>query len=198
MKSLVLMITVLVLAVGTLSAQKLTKEEKKVAKQEKKAAKKQSKKEAEQNYELFKAEGKRMIETKDFVMFLKMMHDDTGTVPVADNSSFIQIYGDTLSIEFSRVMTVSSALDNSKSKYGDKKAVTMKGLIGKTKIEDLGMGKALKVNIVYSRGRTIAIDIRGDIVDAQLRYNSQTITFRGKYMRAKDADILLSKITNND
>lgn len=189
MKRLIMMMAVMVLAVGTLSAQKLTKAEKKAAKQEKKAAKKRAKAEENENYELYKAEGKKMIESRDFVLIAQMISGrDTRPIPVIDNSNFVKIEGDKIVVQF--------ALNRPDvGGSNDMGGNTYKGTIRKLEAKDLGEGKSVNVRVDFVSPSiqgvaTIYIDIMGSSVKAQMMDSGGAINFNGKYVALKDAFLL--------
>ena len=189
MKHLIMMIAVMVLAAGTLSAQKLIKAKKKAAKQEKKEAKKLAKAEEKANYELYKAEGKKMIESRDFVLIAQMISGrDTRPIPVVDNSNFVKIEGDKIVVQF--------ALNRPDvGGTNDMGGNTYKGTIRKLEAKDLGEGKSVNVRVDFVSPSiqgvaTIYIDIMGSTVKAQMIDSGGTINFSGKYIALKDAFLL--------
>jgi hypothetical protein len=189
MKRLIMLMAVMVLAAGTLSAQKLTKAEKKAAKQEKKEAKKRAKAEEKENYEIYKAEGKKMIESRDFVLIAQMISGrDTRPIPVVDNSNFVKIEGDKIVVQF--------ALNRPDvGGTNDMGGNTYKGTIRKLEAKDLGEGKSVNVRVDFVSPSiqgvaTIYIDIMGSTVKAQMIDSGGTINFSGKYIALKDAFLL--------
>ena len=189
------MIVVMLLAVGTLSAQKLTKAEKKAAKQEKKEAKKKVKAEEKANYEIYKAKGKEMIEARDFVLIAQTISGaKTRPIAVMDNSNFVKIEGDEIVIQF--------ALNRPDIQgTNDMGGMTYKGTIRKLEAKDLGEGKSVNVRVDFVSPSiqgvaTIYIDIMGHEVKAQLMDNGGAINFIGKYISIEDA-FLLQGWTNN-
>jgi len=195
MKKIIMMIVVMLLAVGTLSAQKLTKAEKKAAKQEKKEAKKKVKAEEKANYEIYKAKGKEMIEARDFVLIAQTISGaKTRPIAVMDNSNFVKIEGDEIVIQF--------ALNRPDIQgTNDMGGMTYKGTIRKLEAKDLGEGKSVNVRVDFVSPSiqgvaTIYIDIMGHEVKAQLMDNGGAINFIGKYISIEDA-FLLQGWTNN-
>jgi Domain of unknown function (DUF4251) len=189
MKKIIMMMSVMVLVMGTLTAQKLTKAEKKAAKQEKKAAKKQAKKEEKANYELYKAEGKKMIESKDFVLIAQMISGkDKRPIPVVDNSNFVKIEGEEIVVQFALNRP---GIQGTNDMGGN----TYKGTIRKLEANDLGEGKPINVRVDFVSPSiqgvaTIYIDIMGSAVKAQMIDSGGVINFSGKYIALKDAFLL--------